>query len=195
MRRYLAILLVAAACSRATRQQHDAPAETRSDKLIRARSPIPGQNVVILDGSVAAADLAAEAGELAGKHGGSVLHVYGAALNGFAVTMSARDALALAAEPDVRFVEEDGRVWVAATAGGGAAGTLVAPLQAGTGVNLYVLDTGVGSITWSSPAARARSTPTRTSARSPPTATATALGRGSPRARPTASRPARSSNR
>jgi subtilisin family serine protease len=143
MRRYLAVLLVAAACSRATRQQQDPPAETRSDKLIRARSAISGQYVVVLDGSVAAADLAAKAGELAGRHGGSVLHVYGAALNGFAVAMSARDALALAAEPDVRFVEEDGRVRVAATADGGAVGTAVSPPPAGTGVNLYVLDTGV----------------------------------------------------
>lgn len=141
MRRYLAVLLVAAACSRSTNRQ-DAPVEGRSEKLIRARSAIPGQYVVVLDASVAAADLEAKAAELAARHGGSVLHVYGAALNGFAVAISSRGALALAAEEDVRFVEEDGRVSIAAAGDGGGGDPAPTP-PAGEGVNVYVLDTGI----------------------------------------------------
>ncbi|MGB8933461.1 MAG: S8 family serine peptidase, partial [Anaeromyxobacteraceae bacterium] len=144
MRRTLIILLLAAACGRSTDRPAE-PGQTRSGKLVTARSAIPGQYVVVLDDSVAAADLDVKAGALAASHKGTVLHVYGAVLNGFAVSMDAPDALALAGEPEVRFVEEDGLVRGAATAGGGAGSTAVAASTqpAGVGVNVYVLDTGV----------------------------------------------------
>ncbi len=124
MRRILvvAILLVAAACGRST-QRSDAPAQGRAQNLVRARSAIPGQYVVVLADSVAVSDLAAKAAALAAAHHGTILYVYGAALNGFAASMSAADALALAAEPEVRFVEEDGRVRSAAAVGGAGGGT------------------------------------------------------------------------
>ncbi len=140
MRRHLAVLLVVAACGRETRSPEVLP--DRSEKLVRARAAIPGQYVVVLDGSVAVSGLEARAAELASRHHATVLHVYGAALNGFAAAMSATDALALAAEPDVRWVEEDGRVRAAA-APGGATQAGAPPPPAGVGVSLYVLDTGV----------------------------------------------------
>lgn len=143
MRRTLIILLLAAACGRST-DRPDEPGQTRSDKLVTALSAIPGQYVVVLVDPVAAAELGAKAGELAARHHGTVLHVYGAVLNGFAVSMAAPDALALAEEPEVRFVEEDGRVRGAAAVGGAGSTTVPPSTQpAGAGVNVYVLDTGV----------------------------------------------------
>ncbi len=141
--RHVAVLIAAVACSRAGRDDA-APTATRSDKLVRAREPIAGQYVVVLDASVPAARLAATAEELASAHGGTVLRTYGAALSGFAVALSERDAFALSADARVRFVEEDGRVRAAAGAGAGVATALGGPaLPAATGVTLYVLDTGV----------------------------------------------------
>ncbi|WP_242360263.1 MULTISPECIES: Ig-like domain-containing protein [Anaeromyxobacter] len=140
----LALVLLAAACSRGARQ--DAPAG-RTDKLVRARSAVSGQYLVVLDDAVAPADLAAAAADLARRHHASVLHVYGAALHGFAIRASASDAQALALETRVRFVEEDGRVRAAAVATPGPVPSVLAttatPPVTGAGVDLFVLDTGV----------------------------------------------------
>src|SRR6266545_4588368 len=147
MRRILvvAILLVAAACGRST-QRSDAPAQGRAQNLVRARSAIPGQYVVVLADSVAVSDLAAKAAALAAAHHGTILYVYGAALNGFAASMSAADALALAAEPEVRFdhVELAGRATAAYPDAGvspeagdcNGHGTWVAALAAGATVGV-----------------------------------------------------------
>ncbi len=140
--RLAAALLLAAACSRGARQEP--PVETRSDKLIRARSPIPGQYLVVLGGSVSPDGLAAAADELARSHGGTVLRLYGTALHGFAMTLPPGRAPALAAEAAVRFMEEDGRVRVAAgTVAAAGAAAAAAPAPRGAGVTVYVLDTGI----------------------------------------------------
>ncbi|MEU9507178.1 S8 family peptidase [Micromonospora sp. NPDC048170] len=56
-----------------------------------------------------------KAGELGKRYGGTVTRVYAAALNGFAVTLSASAAKRLAAHPDVAYVEQDQVVSINAT--------------------------------------------------------------------------------
>lgn len=66
---------------------------------------IPDQYIVVLSDAVP--DVDAVAARLAGKHHGQLKHTYKAALKGFAANMSAGEAAALAAEPDVAYVEQD----------------------------------------------------------------------------------------
>jgi subtilisin family serine protease len=85
-------------------------AQGRSE-IRRARRPIPDQYVVVL----AADDPDAVAAQTASLFGGRVKHIYRNALRGFAIRLSAAAAAALANDPRVRHIEEDGRVDIADT--------------------------------------------------------------------------------
>ncbi len=114
---------------------------------------IPGQYIVVLKPSaVRAADLAQS---MARSYNGRIEQVYERALKGFAVQMSEKDVKALAAHPDVDFIEADQTMSIKAvqspvTWGLDRIDQRNLPLSNsytynfdGTGVNAYVVDTGI----------------------------------------------------
>jgi subtilisin family serine protease len=83
------------------------------DKTIRkARKAIPNSYIVVFEGRVA--DAAGVADELARAHGARTKYVYGA-LKGFAAEMPESAAQAIANDPRVKYVEEDGIVSIDTT--------------------------------------------------------------------------------
>ncbi|MFH9014274.1 S8 family peptidase [Streptomyces sp. NPDC017943] len=89
-------------------------------------------------------------------YGGSVDRTFGSALNGYSATLSATEARRLAADPAVASVEQNQRVSLAATQTSAPwgldridqpslplSGTYTYPDSAGSGVTVYVVDTGV----------------------------------------------------
>jgi subtilisin family serine protease len=120
-----------------------------------ARQPVPNQYVVTLKG-VAPGSVPTEAGRLAGRHGGAVFAVYQRAVQGFAVRMNRAQADALAREPNVAVVQEDGVVHATTTEAPSPSWGLdrvdqhQRPLDnaytyggAGAGVHAYIIDTGI----------------------------------------------------
>ncbi|MDO0916095.1 S8 family peptidase [Streptomyces sp. DT2A-34] len=90
------------------------------------------------------------------EYGGSVNKTFGTALNGYAATLSATEAKRLAADPAVATVEQNQRVKMDATQSSAPwgldridqtslplSGTYTYPDTAGSGVTVYVIDTGV----------------------------------------------------
>lgn len=73
-----------------------------------AAKPIPNQYIVVFKDDVA--QPAALAAQLARQSGGQLVHVYGAALKGFAARLSAAAVSALAKNPNVAYIEQDATV-------------------------------------------------------------------------------------
>jgi len=136
---------------------HGQNPNSNSSKFRRARAEkrIPNQYIVVLKDDVG--DVETEAINLArdfdgDRNGG---HTYLRALKGFSVRMSEQQALRLANDPRVEFVEEDGVVSLGTTQTGATWGLdridqRDLPLNGtytytptGTGVKAYIIDTGI----------------------------------------------------
>jgi hypothetical protein len=125
------------------------------ERFLRNANAVPGQYIVVFKDGVSASDVEVMAQELAGRYSGQVNGTFQYALRGFAVSMDATNAQAMALEPSVEFVEEDG--WVSvdavqqnATWGLDRVDQRDLPLNGtyeyftdGRQVHAYVIDTGI----------------------------------------------------
>ena len=129
----------------------------------RVAQPIRDEYVVVFKDGAAArgaaraggATVAAVAADLAGAHGAAVERLFQHALRGFAARMTAVQAAALAADPRVDYVEEDGVVRLETTQTDATWGldridqralplsTTFSYANTGRGVTAYIIDTGI----------------------------------------------------
>jgi len=123
-------------------------------ELIKAKGKkVQDAYIVVLEDRVDDVDSIAD--ELVYKSRGRKDHVYKHALKGFSAKMSEKEALALAADPRVKYVEEDAEVSISATQTGATWGLdrvdqRDLPLNStyvynatGAGVKAYIIDTGI----------------------------------------------------
>jgi subtilisin family serine protease len=138
-----------------------------SDKLKKAKRPIPNSYIVVLDDSVdplsdllpAAVrkrNIKRVADDLAARHGGRVDEVYETAIKGFSVKLPPGRAEALSRDPRVKYVEEDFQIFAEETQAGAPWGldridqrrgrnTTYEYDTSGLGVHAYVIDSGIRS--------------------------------------------------
>ncbi|MBM0234466.1 S8 family peptidase [Micromonospora sp. STR1_7] len=77
---------------------------------------VPDSYIVVLKDSAVARDRVGDtAKRLSGRHGGTVARTYGTALRGFEVTVSAKAAARIAADPAVAYVEQNHTVSISGT--------------------------------------------------------------------------------
>ena len=124
------------------------------DAITPSTAPVDGEYIVTL-ADVGATGVGVTARDLAAAHEGDVLYIYKHALRGFAVSMSEADALALAGDPRVAAVEENGVVRATVTQPGATWGldridqrdlplsTTYTYNATGSGVDAYIIDTGI----------------------------------------------------
>lgn len=158
------VLTVAAALSLATLAVSPtavaAPPPTPTPTVQGADNPgaIPGEYIVVLkDQKQTATAAKSSARGMSAKHGGTVRHVYGAALDGYSATMSKAQAAALAGDPAVARVEQAFEVRAIDEQNNPPSWGLdridqpdtpldanyTYPSNAGQGAHVYVVDSGV----------------------------------------------------
>lgn len=129
---------------------------TSQSKFLKSSHPVSGQYIVVLASTVSSADVKATSESLTRRFGGQVIDVYEHALKGFSVRMTEATAQALAKDPSVKYIQEDSHSAITVTQANSAWGLdridqQTQPLnttysyipQAGAGVHVYVMDTGV----------------------------------------------------
>ena len=117
---------------------------------------IPGQYIVVLkDDQTARANVRPVVGDLARQSGARVTHVFENTIRGFAASMSATAAAALARHPRVRYIEQDSERFIVGTQSGATWGLdridqRDRPLNGtytyetvAANVDVYVIDTGI----------------------------------------------------
>ena len=125
-------------------------------KLLKANGKkIADSYIVVLSDRLSEEQVDAAADDLVYKHRGRKDHVYKSSLKGFSAKLSEKEALALAADPRVAYVEEDAEISISATQTGATWGLdridqRDLPLNqtynynyTGSGVKAYIIDTGI----------------------------------------------------
>ncbi len=153
----MAILLVTAAGCVPPAPGEVVDNDDNSAALVRARNPIPDRYIVVFrDDVMSRSGVEAVRDDIANEYEARVERTYRSALNGFAGEMSREQALALVHDPRVALVEEDGLVEASTTENNATWGLdridqTSLPLDgrytyndnAGAGVRVYVIDTGI----------------------------------------------------
>jgi subtilisin family serine protease len=106
------------AASAKTPPEATEPAAPLAQGFLTRENAIAGSYLVVLKGQPVKgtkARVSSEASALASRYGGGLGSVYATALRGFAFTGSDAQAKALAADPAVQFVQQNGRVQIAET--------------------------------------------------------------------------------
>ncbi|HSP77990.1 MAG TPA: S8 family serine peptidase, partial [Myxococcaceae bacterium] len=155
------VSMMMAACGPMPEEQEVAEQKSevgQTAQFLRSPNAVPGQYIVVLRSGlkdVAKRGPAAIAQEMAGAHGGQVLHTYSRAVKGFAVRMPEARVQRLLQDPRVQLVEEDSYVEATASQSGATWGIdrtdqRNLPLNStytynadGSGVHAYIVDTGV----------------------------------------------------
>jgi len=125
----------------------------KKGELKKSKNKVQDSYIVVLEDRVA--DPNAVADELVTKHRGRKDRVYEKAIKGFAARLSEKDALEIASDSRVKYVEEDGYVSIDTTQSGATwgldridqrdlplSGTYTYNVN-GSGVKAYIIDTGI----------------------------------------------------
>jgi serine protease len=154
-----AATLLAGACTPEALVDDGTVDDSGEERFLRAEDPVADSYIVVLDQpkdarARASMDVAGIVSELSSIYATQVSDQFDD-LGTFVIQASEADAIALAADPKVKFVEENGRVWASATQTGATWGLdridqTDRPLNQtytynndGDGVTAYIVDTGI----------------------------------------------------
>ena len=130
------------------------------NKLRKSLNPVPNRYIVVLNQEIVGRSIVepavdAEANYLRSVHGGKVDKVYWEVLKGYSAEMTEAEAKSLSDDPRVSYVEEDGYISISSSQPDAPwnldrvdqrslpLGTTYDYSQDGSGVHVYILDTGI----------------------------------------------------